>query len=289
MVHESESTYQPDTPVLIPCTSMSLCYRIAIVTTGNQVFHVLLMLSINKFTPSTCLPCSQIVFACRITLYVHSVDVSKPLRLSAATLPVISLLCGLVLSWAITLLFLGLLWQINCQPLSSTSFATTFRPPHCVAITHAPARFRCDPITFDLTTYPPIILIAPKFLIMISTPITSLMRLLRYNVARSFITYFRTTSQIFNVICPSFIALLYNLHRKTNSAQIHPELASITEFAGHTLAMSSSSSSIALSNRNWLADTGATSHMTPHRHWAHNYTPLHIPIWQIIGWFTHLE
>jgi hypothetical protein len=28
----------------------------------------------------------------------------------------------------------------------------------------------------------------------------------------------------------------------------------------------------------WLADTGATSHMTPHRHWVQNYSPLHIPI-----------
>jgi len=105
------------------------------------------------------------------------------------------------------------------------------------------------------------------------------MRLLRYNFARSFITYFRTTSQIFNVICAFFIALLHNLYGNTNSAHIHPELASITEFAGHTLAMSSSSSSsIALSNRNWLADTVATSHMTPHRHWVHNYIPLRIPI-----------
>ncbi len=112
------------------------------------------LLSINKFTPSTCFPCSQITYTCHITLYTHSVDVSKPLRLSAATLPVISLLCGLVLSWAITWLFLGLLWQINCQPLSSTSFATTFRPPHRVVITHTLAKFRCDPIIFDLTYYP---------------------------------------------------------------------------------------------------------------------------------------
>jgi hypothetical protein len=28
----------------------------------------------------------------------------------------------------------------------------------------------------------------------------------------------------------------------------------------------------------WNADTGATSHMTPHRHWLHNYQPLRIPI-----------
>jgi len=113
---------------------------------------------------------------------------------------------------------------------------------------------------------------------MISIPLTSLTRLSHYNLAWSVITYLCTTSQIFNVICTFFIALLHNLHANTNSAQIHPELTSITEFAGHTLAMSSSSSSNTLSIRNWLADTGATSHMTPHRHWVHNYTPLHIPI-----------
>ena len=28
----------------------------------------------------------------------------------------------------------------------------------------------------------------------------------------------------------------------------------------------------------WNADTGATSHMTPHRHWLHNYVPKRIPI-----------
>jgi hypothetical protein len=28
----------------------------------------------------------------------------------------------------------------------------------------------------------------------------------------------------------------------------------------------------------WLADTGATSHMTPHRAWMHNYTPHIVPI-----------
>ncbi|TFK58983.1 hypothetical protein BDN72DRAFT_948027, partial [Pluteus cervinus] len=28
----------------------------------------------------------------------------------------------------------------------------------------------------------------------------------------------------------------------------------------------------------WNADTGATSHMTPHRSWIRNYTPMHLPI-----------
>src|SRR5258705_12144906 len=31
-------------------------------------------------------------------------------------------------------------------------------------------------------------------------------------------------------------------------------------------------------NHNWLADTGATSHMTPHHHWVQNYSPLCMPI-----------
>ena len=32
------------------------------------------------------------------------------------------------------------------------------------------------------------------------------------------------------------------------------------------------------SSLDWNTDSGATSHMTPHRHWMHNYTPLHLPI-----------
>ena len=28
----------------------------------------------------------------------------------------------------------------------------------------------------------------------------------------------------------------------------------------------------------WNVDTGATSHMTPHRHWLHNYVPKRVPI-----------
>ena len=31
-------------------------------------------------------------------------------------------------------------------------------------------------------------------------------------------------------------------------------------------------------NYDWIADSGATSHMTPHKHWLRNYKPLHIPI-----------
>jgi hypothetical protein len=58
----------------------------------------------------------------------------------------------------------------------------------------------------------------------------------------------------------------------------------VVEFAANASAPSSSSSpspSTPLqldSDFNWLADTGATSHMTPHRHWFKSYAPHKIPI-----------
>ena len=91
----------------------------------------------------------------------------------------------------------------------------------------------------NTTTYHPH---CSTLLMMISTPIASLTCLSRYNFAQRFILHFRIMSQIFNVMRAIFIALLHNLHANTNSAHIHLELTSITEFAGHTLAMSSLSS-----------------------------------------------
>jgi len=44
-----------------------------------------------------------------------------------------------------------------------------------------------------------------------------------------------------------------------------------------TSPLSTSSSPTPL-NTNWLADTGATSHMIPHRHWVRNYSSLRMPI-----------
>jgi len=60
---------------------------------------------------------------------------------------------------------------------------------------------------------------------------------------------------------------------KANTAQT-PETPS--EFAGNASAPSISPSPIP-PNFDWLADTGATSHITPH-HWVQNYSPLRIPI-----------
>jgi hypothetical protein len=54
-------------------------------------------------------------------------------------------------------------------------------------------------------------------------------------------------------------------------------------FAGHaslrSIDPSDSHTPLQLdANFDWNADTGATSHITPHRHWVQNYTPLCIPI-----------
>src|SRR5467141_1473569 len=61
---------------------------------------------------------------------------------------------------------------------------------------------------------------------------------------------------------------------KANTAQT-PE--TLSEFAGNASAPSTSPSPIP-PNFDWLADTGVTSHMTPHHHWVWNYSPLRIPI-----------
>src|SRR6266568_2517459 len=49
------------------------------------------------------------------------------------------------------------------------------------------------------------------------------------------------------------------------------------EFTENASAPSTSPSSIP-PNFDWLADIGATSHMTPHRHWVQNYSLLCILI-----------
>ena len=53
-----------------------------------------------------------------------------------------------------------------------------------------------------------------------------------------------------------------------------------TEFAGQASVRLSSHSTPAelATHLLWNADTGATSHMTPHKHWLHNYSPLRIPV-----------
>ncbi len=52
------------------------------------------------------------------------------------------------------------------------------------------------------------------------------------------------------------------------------------EFAGNASALSTSAPTGLQSDADlhWLADTGATSHMTPHYAWMHNYTPYVVDI-----------
>jgi len=63
-----------------------------------------------------------------------------------------------------------------------------------------------------------------------------------------------------------------------------PESApEITEFAGHTGFHSFDPSHPTYPLQldacvDWNADTGATSHMTPHRHWLRNYSVLHMKL-----------
>jgi len=53
------------------------------------------------------------------------------------------------------------------------------------------------------------------------------------------------------------------------------------EFAGNASAMDDTSPFCALiveASSDWTADTGASSHMTPHRHWFASYTPYVVPV-----------
>ena len=53
--------------------------------------------------------------------------------------------------------------------------------------------------------------------------------------------------------------------------------AAVTEFAGQTSAVAEHEVNSTSSNVfHWDADTGATSHMTPHKNWIHNYRPYRV-------------
>ena len=56
--------------------------------------------------------------------------------------------------------------------------------------------------------------------------------------------------------------------------------SNVSEYAGKAGLRSNalSSTSASVSDNLWTADTGATSHMTPHRHWLRNYKPCTIPV-----------
>ena len=55
------------------------------------------------------------------------------------------------------------------------------------------------------------------------------------------------------------------------------KVAAVTEFAGQAGAVAEHEVNFTSSNIfHWDADTGATSHMTPHKNWIHNYRPYRV-------------
>jgi len=79
--------------------------------------------------------------------------------------------------------------------------------------------------------------------------------------------------------CPE-LKELRDFKSKTEGASKAAEKAeAVTEFAGQASAVSEHEANSTSSNVfHWNTDTGATSIMTPHRHWIHNYTHYRVPI-----------
>ena len=67
-----------------------------------------------------------------------------------------------------------------------------------------------------------------------------------------------------------------------NTTSDEPETtkeSKVVETAGNASSNHISSFPLQIdANFDWNADSGATSHMTPHSHWIHNYTPFRTPI-----------
>jgi len=57
----------------------------------------------------------------------------------------------------------------------------------------------------------------------------------------------------------------------------NPDPNTVKEYAGKASFKTTTPSQLS-TNDDWTADTGATSHMTPHKHWLKNYQPFCVPI-----------
>lgn len=66
--------------------------------------------------------------------------------------------------------------------------------------------------------------------------------------------------------------LIKELHTSQHTANVEH-----MEFAG-TAATLYSGTTTRDSTTDWIVDTGATSHMTPHRHWFNQYKPHKVPV-----------
>ena len=69
-------------------------------------------------------------------------------------------------------------------------------------------------------------------------------------------------------------------HAAQESTPTTSDTSTPSEFAGKASSPSSPPSSLpqTTSDDLWTADKGATSHMTPHKHWLRNYKPPTLPI-----------
>lgn len=68
---------------------------------------------------------------------------------------------------------------------------------------------------------------------------------------------------------------------KANAAQEDTESTQSAEFAGNASThdfTNPNSPLLSDAGSDWIVDTGATCHMTPHRHWFNQYTPNRTPI-----------
>ena len=69
----------------------------------------------------------------------------------------------------------------------------------------------------------------------------------------------------------------WRAQKRNNKANTSQQTATVVEVAGNASARTPGSPTSA-ANNHWNTDTGATSHMTPHRHWFSSYEPCRVPI-----------
>jgi hypothetical protein len=80
--------------------------------------------------------------------------------------------------------------------------------------------------------------------------------------------------------CPQAANVVSTASGLSESVQSARQAYSV-ELAGNASTSSSPEplpAALAVSSTDWTADTGATAHMTPHRHWFASYTPCNVPI-----------
>ena len=99
---------------------------------------------------------------------------------------------------------------------------------------------------------------------------------------------FKDMSQVLCFICQELGHMSHNCPRvqdrkvargSEGAKKAEGEKAAVTEFAGQASAVAEHEVNSTSSNVfHWNADTGATSHMTPHKNWIRNYRPYRVPV-----------